>query len=165
VKNSWAGCKTINNQSIKYIGLVWFVCFFVLQFFSYLAVVTITGDRAANFSLCSALRAFEQGGIFIVPHLLRHGTSVYRSHPKDRHLRPTVGFAPPTQGSSDHCARRSNHCATQAGLVWTLYVVGFRWNRDFKKYVTSCILQSYLRILKCSKKGPCFKTSQWRNVT
>jgi hypothetical protein len=31
----------------------------------------------ANLGLCSALRAFEQGGIFIMPHLLRHGTSVY----------------------------------------------------------------------------------------
>jgi hypothetical protein len=28
------------------------------------------------------LRAFEQGGIFIVPHLLWHGTSVFL--PKDR---------------------------------------------------------------------------------
>jgi hypothetical protein len=27
--------------------------------------------------LSSALRAFEQGGIFIVPHLLWHGTSVF----------------------------------------------------------------------------------------
>jgi hypothetical protein len=36
-----------------------------------------SGDRAANFGLCSALKAFEEGGIFIVPHLLRHGTSVY----------------------------------------------------------------------------------------
>jgi hypothetical protein len=26
---------------------------------------------------CSALRAFEQGGIFIVPHLLWHGSSVF----------------------------------------------------------------------------------------
>jgi hypothetical protein len=34
--------------------------------------VTIAGDRAANLGLYSALRAFEQGGIFIVPHLLRH---------------------------------------------------------------------------------------------
>jgi hypothetical protein len=32
--------------------------------------------------VCSALRAFEKGGIFIVPHLLWHG--VFRSHPKDR---------------------------------------------------------------------------------
>jgi hypothetical protein len=31
---------------------------------------------APNLGLCSALRAFEQNGIFIVPHLLWHGTSV-----------------------------------------------------------------------------------------
>jgi hypothetical protein len=36
------------------------------------------------------------------------------SHLKDRHLRPRVGFEPPTQGSSDHCSRHSNHCATRA---------------------------------------------------
>jgi hypothetical protein len=34
--------------------------------------------RAANFGLCSALRAFEQGGIFIVSHLLWHGAAVFR---------------------------------------------------------------------------------------
>jgi hypothetical protein len=32
--------------------------------------VTIAGEGLQNLSLCSALRAFEQGGIFIVPHLL-----------------------------------------------------------------------------------------------
>jgi hypothetical protein len=32
---------------------------------------------AAHLGLCSALRAFEQGGIFIVPHFLWHGTSVF----------------------------------------------------------------------------------------
>jgi hypothetical protein len=46
------------------------------------------------------------------------------SHPKDRHPRPTVGFEPPTQGSSDHCARRSNHCTTQAVVV-NKYIVFF----------------------------------------
>jgi hypothetical protein len=39
--------------------------------------VTITGEGLQNLGLCSALRALEQGGIFIVPHLLRHGTSVF----------------------------------------------------------------------------------------
>jgi hypothetical protein len=38
---------------------------------------TIAGEGLQNFGLCSALRAFEQGGIFIVPHLLRHGASVF----------------------------------------------------------------------------------------
>jgi hypothetical protein len=60
------------------------VCLFVClyppeQFFSYPAAVTINGDRAANLGRCSALRAFEQGGIFIVLHLLRHGTSVQKT--------------------------------------------------------------------------------------
>jgi hypothetical protein len=32
--------------------------------------VTIAGKGLQNLDLCSALRAFEQGGIFIVPHLL-----------------------------------------------------------------------------------------------
>jgi hypothetical protein len=32
--------------------------------------VTITGEGLQNLDLCSALKAFEQGGIFIVPHLL-----------------------------------------------------------------------------------------------
>jgi hypothetical protein len=32
--------------------------------------VTIADEGLQNLSLCSALRAFEQGGVFIVPHLL-----------------------------------------------------------------------------------------------
>ena len=32
--------------------------------------VTIAGEGLQNLGLCSALRAFEQGGISIVPHLL-----------------------------------------------------------------------------------------------
>jgi hypothetical protein len=32
--------------------------------------VTIAGEGLQNLGLCSAIRAFEQGRIFIVPHLL-----------------------------------------------------------------------------------------------
>jgi hypothetical protein len=32
--------------------------------------LTITGEAQENLGLCSALRACEQGGIFIVQHLL-----------------------------------------------------------------------------------------------
>jgi hypothetical protein len=39
--------------------------------------VTNAGEGLQNLGLCSALRAFEQGGIFIVPHLLWHVTSVF----------------------------------------------------------------------------------------
>jgi hypothetical protein len=38
---------------------------------------------AEKIGLCSALRAFERGGIFIVQHLLWHGTYFFRSHPKN----------------------------------------------------------------------------------
>ena len=37
----------------------------------------MTGEGLQNLGLCSALMAFEQGGIFIVPHLLWHGASVF----------------------------------------------------------------------------------------
>jgi hypothetical protein len=37
--------------------------------------VTIACEGLQNLGLCSALRAFEQGGIFIVPHLLWRETS------------------------------------------------------------------------------------------
>jgi hypothetical protein len=48
--------------------------------------VTIHGEGLQNLGLCSALRAFEQR-IFIVPHLLWHGTSVFPvSSEGPRHL-------------------------------------------------------------------------------
>jgi hypothetical protein len=49
------------------------------EFFTYKlhGDVTIAGEGLQNLGLYSALRAFEQGGIFIVPHPLRHGTSVF----------------------------------------------------------------------------------------
>jgi hypothetical protein len=39
--------------------------------------VTVAGEGLQNLGLCSVLRAFKQGGIFIVPHLLSYGTSVF----------------------------------------------------------------------------------------
>jgi hypothetical protein len=40
--------------------------------------VTIVGEGLQNLGQCSALKAFEQVGIFIVSHLLWHGTSVFQ---------------------------------------------------------------------------------------
>jgi hypothetical protein len=59
---------------------IWFVWVFLEsheQFFSYLATVTITGDRAANLNLCLAITsiAFSSEGFFL--HV-RHGTSVFK---------------------------------------------------------------------------------------
>jgi hypothetical protein len=39
--------------------------------------VTIAGEGLENVSLCSVLRAFEQGENFIAPHPLWHGASVF----------------------------------------------------------------------------------------
>jgi hypothetical protein len=48
------------------------------QFFSYLALSPLPGDRAANLDLCLALMVFSSEGPFYVPHLLQHGTSVFK---------------------------------------------------------------------------------------
>jgi hypothetical protein len=48
-----------------------------LRIFHLYRDVTITGEGLQNLGLCSALKAFEQGRIFIVPHLLSHGISVF----------------------------------------------------------------------------------------
>jgi hypothetical protein len=40
------------------------------RFFHLYRDVIIAGEGLQNLGLCSALKAFEQGGIFIVPHLL-----------------------------------------------------------------------------------------------
>jgi hypothetical protein len=47
------------------------------EFFTLYGDVTITCKGLQNLGLCSALRAFEQVGIFIVPQLLWHEASVY----------------------------------------------------------------------------------------
>jgi hypothetical protein len=67
-----------------------------LRIFHLYGDVTIAGEGLQNLGLCSAIGAFEQGGILIVPHLLRHGTSVFsglirRTAPFSGLLRHTRG--------------------------------------------------------------------------
>jgi hypothetical protein len=52
-------------------------CTFRSRIFHLYGDVTIIGEGLQNSGLCSALMAFEQGRIFIVPHLLRHGAWVF----------------------------------------------------------------------------------------
>jgi hypothetical protein len=40
------------------------------RIFHFYGEFTIAGEELQNSGLCSALRAFEQGGILIAPHLL-----------------------------------------------------------------------------------------------
>jgi hypothetical protein len=48
-------------------GLIDYLLFTIFHLYG---DVTIAGEGLQNVSLCLALGAFEQGGIFIVPHLL-----------------------------------------------------------------------------------------------
>jgi hypothetical protein len=64
------------------------VCLFVCfesheQFFSYLAILTIAGDRAANLDLCLALTAFSSEGSFTCHTYCDTGPPFLRSYPKD----------------------------------------------------------------------------------
>jgi hypothetical protein len=61
-----------------------FVCFESHeQFFSYLATVTIAGDRTANLDLCLALTAFSSEGSFTCHTYCETGPPFLRSYPKD----------------------------------------------------------------------------------
>jgi hypothetical protein len=67
---------------------VLFVCLFICfesheQFFSYLATVTIAGDRAANLDLCLALTAFSSESSFTCHTYFDMGPLFLRSYPKD----------------------------------------------------------------------------------
>ena len=53
-----------------------YVCMYVFHFYG---DVAIAGEGLQNLGQCSALRAFEQGEIFIVPLLLWHGASFFSS--------------------------------------------------------------------------------------
>jgi hypothetical protein len=69
----------------------WFVCLLFLficfesheQYFSYLATVTIAGDRAANLDLCLALTAFSSEGSFTCHTYCDTGPPFSRSYPKE----------------------------------------------------------------------------------
>jgi hypothetical protein len=71
---------TLSELCLKGITLLSYLCGIVTscsRIFYLYGDITITGEGLKNLGLCSALRAFEQGGIFIVPHLLWHGASVF----------------------------------------------------------------------------------------
>jgi hypothetical protein len=63
----------------------WLIEYSRSRIFHLYGEITITGEGVQNLGLCSALRAFEQGGVFIVPHLhWDTGPRFFWFHPKDR---------------------------------------------------------------------------------
>jgi hypothetical protein len=57
--------------------------------------ITITGEGHQNVGLCSALRAFGQGGIYIVPRDLGFPGHIWRTAPFSRLLRHAWGCGGP----------------------------------------------------------------------
>jgi hypothetical protein len=84
-----------------------FVCLFV---YSRLSNFQLSGGchhyrwRGYNLDLWLALMVFSSEGSFSCHTYCDTGPRFIRSHSKDRHPRPTVGFEPGTQGSLDLCA-------------------------------------------------------------
>jgi hypothetical protein len=70
--------KSVNKYVCK--RMIDYLLYFTsrARFFHLYGDVIITDEGLQNSGLWSALRAFEQGGIFIVQHLLWHGTSVFQ---------------------------------------------------------------------------------------
>jgi hypothetical protein len=79
----------MNFLPITCVTVVVMLCLFVFyfesheQFFSYLATVTITGDRAANLELCLALTTISSEGFFTCHTYCDTGPPFLRSYPKD----------------------------------------------------------------------------------
>ena len=69
-------CKRAENpNTVPWLLIDWL--FNILRPFQEYFTYIIAGEGLQNLSLCSVLRAFEQGGVFIVSHLLWHRTSVF----------------------------------------------------------------------------------------
>jgi hypothetical protein len=73
--------RSINETYMKLISGRWRMIIYSFlcrsRIFHSYGDVTIVGEGLQNLGFCSVLRAFEQGGIFNVTHLLWHGTSVF----------------------------------------------------------------------------------------
>jgi hypothetical protein len=132
------------TQTKKKIG-AWFVCLFVYSRTSSFSAIWRLSPLPVTW-LQILVYARRSGPLSRDGSLSCHtycdtGPRFRRSHLKDRHLRPTVGFEPLTQGSSDHCARRSNHCATQAIRLIYIFLTYFHsklYNKQISKTSGTC---------------------------
>jgi hypothetical protein len=122
--------------------------------------ITITGERLKNLGPCSAPRAFEQGGIFIVPRLMWHGTSVFPAS-----IRRIALFS-----------RLLRHTRGWGGSILTRILTGFvSWNMKMWWYIVMtirggpmdlnkkcCIISRFVEILTSkSEVQACEIPRQW----
>jgi hypothetical protein len=92
---------------------------------------SLTGDWLQNLGLCSTLRAFEQEGIFIVPYLLWHGTSVL---PVSSEEPPHLVASYDTQGGVEDVLYFKTSCPAEkppflgepSDVVYS-FVLGIKW--------------------------------------
>jgi hypothetical protein len=89
---------------IIHLGLCLLVCSRLNNFFSFLAAITIAGDRATNLDLWLVHMATSSDGSFSRHTYCNTGPQFMRSYAKDWHPYCTVGFQQGTQGSLDICA-------------------------------------------------------------
>jgi hypothetical protein len=75
----------------------------------------ITSEGLQNLDLCLALKAFEQGGIFIKSHLLWHGPRFFQSHSKDCPI--PVFFLPIGTGTGTHSIGKNSVKIEQIGNI------------------------------------------------
>jgi hypothetical protein len=85
IQSPLQSCRSFLSHTRMYELMVClFVCFESHeQFFSYLATVTIAGDRAANLDLCLVLTAFSSEDSFTCHTYCDTGPPFLRSYPKD----------------------------------------------------------------------------------
>jgi hypothetical protein len=123
------------DKSFKWVPTGSFVCLFYSpeQFFSYLAAVNITGDRAANLNLCLALMALSSKGSFSCHTFCDTGPRFVRYHRGTGTPRPS-GIRSGDARIIRSLRLRSNHCVTRAaptGLTVTLAVMFDRLTENF----------------------------------
>jgi hypothetical protein len=95
-----------------------------------------------NVGQCLALRAFEQGGIFIVPHLLWHGTSVFPVSSEG--LPHSVAYYN-TQGMWIIYSNPDPHRSWYKEIMWHKYKI--RHHKESQKYSNICMYH-YIRYHK-----------------
>ena len=129
-----------------------FSCLFVpLENICLYGSVAIAGEGLQNAyaCLCSATMAFEEGGIFIVPHLLWHGALVF-----------VVSSEGPVQCSAFYDKQRENIPVLKQ--VWMFYSKNCHTPTKRKLKLNGEIALTILRILQ----KPCEKFNQtWLNAS
>jgi hypothetical protein len=93
VKGQQYTCSCYSNANV-FVHLICLIVYCLTSIWRLL--VTITGDRAENLDLCLAFMAFSSEGSFTCNTYCHTRPRYIRSHPDDRHPRPTEGFEPAT---------------------------------------------------------------------